>query len=109
MKKSRVIQIIREEIEKVVNEDKVQSTFNSIKDEGLLDDRGEYDVEDLESTYQLSSEDAKKLFTLIQNSTGSSGATISHSRTTCAVAPSSENRLSETRPGRSSFRPGLHY
>lgn len=70
MKKSRVIQIIREEIEKVVNEDKVQSTFNSIKDEGLLDDRGEYDVEDLESAYQLSSEDAQKLFTLIQNSTG---------------------------------------
>ena len=66
MKKQRVIQIIREEIEKVVNEDKVTSTFNDILNNDLVDDRREYDIEDLESTYQLSNEDAKNLYIKIQ-------------------------------------------
>jgi hypothetical protein len=66
MKKQRVIQIIREEIEKVVNGDKVTSTFNDILNNDLVDDRREYDIEDLESTYQLSNEDAKNLHIKIQ-------------------------------------------
>ena len=70
MKKQRVIQIIREEIEKVVNEDKVTSTFNDILNNDLVDDRREYDIEDLESTYQLSNEDAKNLYIKIQKHIG---------------------------------------
>jgi len=42
--------------------------FKKFKEEDILDDRREYDVEDLMSSYPgLSKEEAKKLFGMLQN------------------------------------------
>ena len=46
--------------------DKVNKLFRQIKSQGLLDDRREYDVGDLQSTYNLSNFEAKILFQKIQ-------------------------------------------
>jgi hypothetical protein len=48
-----------------------EELFQMFKDEGLLNDRREYDVEDLMSTYpNLSQEEAMKLEQMLQNAEG---------------------------------------
>jgi hypothetical protein len=46
---------------------KVDKMFDSFKKKGLLEDRSEYDADDLKSAYpSLTSKQAKKLYTKIQ-------------------------------------------
>ena len=50
-----------------LNKRKVNNLFNSFKKEGLLEDRVEYDEDDLKSTYpQLNDKEAKMLYLKIQ-------------------------------------------
>lgn len=44
----------------------INKLFAELKKEDLLDDRSEYDVEDLQSTYGLNKKQAKLLFLKIQ-------------------------------------------
>ena len=68
-------QIISEEFKRmqklagIVNENRTaKELFQMFKDEDLLNDRREYDVEDLMSTYPgLSKEEAEKLEKMLQN------------------------------------------
>ena len=47
-------------------ETKVNEIFKFIIDEDLLDDRREYDVDDLKTSYDLSFCEASELFAMIQ-------------------------------------------
>lgn len=45
---------------------KVNKIYNQIKRKGLLEDRSEYDVEDLQKAYKLNKKEAKSLYLKIQ-------------------------------------------
>ena len=48
------------------NMNKINKLFSELKKNDLLEDRSEYDIEDLQSTYKLNKKDAKLLFLKIK-------------------------------------------
>ena len=54
------------------NMKKINKLFSELKKNDLLNDRSEYDIEDLQSTYKLSKKDAKLLFLKIKKWKGNS-------------------------------------